>query len=218
MIITVNSKTYIVQFRKEMHECETKCVDKYHRKVTIQWDELTVTCTISEVYRKNQLQKTVRYEGTAKSSYLDTISVPVGRWIALKRAVSLMKLPVDEAAHIVEEVKKQTKLVSIHPDKIPPKAYVELKFVQPKPKSEEDKKKRAELKALTDAKYKEYLEKKEKAEQNRPKFQDGFQKAIDAKMKAKESNMEYKGLEGMDMAQTPEDAVDVDYGESPEVL
>jgi len=163
MIIKANNETYIVQFRKDLHERETKCQDKFHRNITIQWDELTVSCSITKVYKRDKLQKTIRYEGMATSSYMDTISVPVGRWIALKRAVSLMRLPCDQAAHIIDEVGKQVKLRSHHADKVPPKAYVELKYIIPK-KDEATKTKRAELKALTDQKYKEYLKKKEARE------------------------------------------------------
>lgn len=153
MIVKVNDKSYIVRFSRSLYERESKCLDKWHRRITINWDELTVECTISEVYKRDRVQKVTQYKGVATSSYLDILSMPVGRMIALKRAVSLMNLPPDEAGHFLEEVGKQVKLKASAVARSAPKAYVELKYIAPEDK-ETRMKKRAERKSEVDKAWK----------------------------------------------------------------
>jgi len=154
MIVKVNDKSYIVRFSRSLYERESKCLDKWHRRVTINWDELTVECTISEVYKRDRVQKVTQYKGIATSSYLDVLSMPVGRMIALKRAVSQIGLDPDQVGHFLEEVGKQVKLKTASIARSAPKAYVEMKFIVPEDK-ETRMKARLARKAENDKKRKE---------------------------------------------------------------
>jgi len=136
MIVTVEGKSYIVRFSKDIKEREKKVLDKFHRKVTITWDELTVECTVCEVFKRKLVNKLQQFTGIATASYTDVMSVPYGRFLALYRALSLMGLNKDEEALFYKAVSGQVKLCYNTYRKVPPKAYADISFVAPKPKKE----------------------------------------------------------------------------------
>lgn len=136
MIVKVNDKSYIVRFSKNLEEREKKVLDKFHRKVTITWDELTVECVVCEVFKRKFVNKLQQFTGVATASYTDVMSVPYGRFLALSRALSLMGLNKAEEALFYKAVSEQVKLTYNTYRKIPPKAYADISFVAPKPRKE----------------------------------------------------------------------------------
>lgn len=136
MIVTVAGKSYIVRFSKDIKEKEKNVLDKFHRKVTIAWDELTVECVVCEVFRRKFVNKIQQFSGIATASYTDVMSVPYGRFLALSRAISLMGLNKAEEALFYKAVSEQVKLSYNICRKVPPKAYADISFVAPKPKKE----------------------------------------------------------------------------------